>query len=113
MTHMYGARGSFHVLRPKNTIKLLTQSAENWICMPRLSGGREKAEEDPARSLKARRGRGPRGGAEDSGDQVASASRKREAAAATRAASGAARARDISCACALRRRLAQRGICQE
>ena len=33
MTHMYGARDSFHVLRPKNAIKLLTQSAEEWICM--------------------------------------------------------------------------------
>ena len=30
---MYGARGSFYVLRQKNTIKLLTQSAEKWICM--------------------------------------------------------------------------------
>ena len=33
MTHMYDARGSFHVLRPKTTIKLVTQSAEKWICM--------------------------------------------------------------------------------
>ena len=31
MTHMYCARGSFHVLRPKHTIKLVTQSAEKWI----------------------------------------------------------------------------------
>ena len=33
MTHLYGARGSYHVLRPKITIKLLTQSAEKWSCM--------------------------------------------------------------------------------
>ena len=33
MTHLYGARGSFPDLRPKNTIKILTQSAENWTCM--------------------------------------------------------------------------------
>ena len=38
MTHMYGARGSFHVLRPKNTIKLPTQSAEKWICMGKRAG---------------------------------------------------------------------------
>ena len=35
---------------------------------PRLSGGREKAEEDPARSLESRRRRGPGGGPGDSGD---------------------------------------------
>ena len=28
MTHLYGARGSFHVLGSKDTIKLVTQSAE-------------------------------------------------------------------------------------
>ena len=33
MTHLYSARGSFHPLRPKNTIKLPTESAEKWICM--------------------------------------------------------------------------------
>ena len=33
MTHFYGAGELFHVLRPKNAIKLLTQSAEKWICM--------------------------------------------------------------------------------
>ena len=33
MTHLYGARGSFHVLRPKNTIELMTESADKWICM--------------------------------------------------------------------------------
>ena len=33
MTHLYGAKGSFDVLRAKNTIKLVTQSAEKWICM--------------------------------------------------------------------------------
>ena len=33
MIHMYGARGSFNVLRPKDTIKLLTQSAKKWSCM--------------------------------------------------------------------------------
>ena len=37
MTHMYGARGSFHVLRPKNTIKHVTQSAEKLICMGKLA----------------------------------------------------------------------------
>ena len=34
MTHFCNARGAFHPpLRPKNTIKLPTQSAEKWICM--------------------------------------------------------------------------------
>ena len=33
MTHMYGSRRSFRVLRPKITIELLTQSAEKWSCM--------------------------------------------------------------------------------
>ena len=33
MTHMYGAWGSFVILRSKNTVKLPTQSAEKWICM--------------------------------------------------------------------------------
>ena len=33
MTHLYGAVGSFLLLRPKNRVKLLAQSAENWICM--------------------------------------------------------------------------------
>ena len=33
ITHLYGASGSFVLLRPKNRVKLLTQSAENWICM--------------------------------------------------------------------------------
>ena len=33
MTNLYGAKGSFVILRPKNKVKLLTQSAENRICM--------------------------------------------------------------------------------
>ena len=33
MSHLNGARGSFYVLRPKNTIEFLTQSAEKWVCM--------------------------------------------------------------------------------
>ena len=33
MAQPYGARGSFVLLRPKNRGKLLTQSAENRICM--------------------------------------------------------------------------------
>ena len=33
MTHLYGDRGSFHLLRPKKTIKRVTQSAKKWICM--------------------------------------------------------------------------------
>ena len=33
MTHMYGVRGSFVLLRPKKKVKLPTQSAENQICM--------------------------------------------------------------------------------
>ena len=33
MTHLYGARESFHPLRTKNTIKLPTQSALSQICM--------------------------------------------------------------------------------
>ena len=33
MTHLYGVLGSFVLLRPKNRVKLLTQSAENRICM--------------------------------------------------------------------------------
>ena len=33
MTHLYGAVGSFVLLRLKNRVKLLTQSAENRICM--------------------------------------------------------------------------------
>ena len=33
MTHLYGASGSFVLLRPKNRVKIFVQSAENWICM--------------------------------------------------------------------------------
>ena len=33
MTHLYDARGPFEPLRPKNKVKLPTQSAEKWICM--------------------------------------------------------------------------------
>ena len=33
MTNMYGARGSFTLLRPRNPIKLLPQSALDQICM--------------------------------------------------------------------------------
>ena len=33
MTNMYGARGSFVLLRSNNKVKLSTQSAEKWICM--------------------------------------------------------------------------------
>ena len=41
MTHLYGARKSFYVLRPKNTIKLLTQSAEKGICLYGKTGTRK------------------------------------------------------------------------
>ena len=33
----YGARGSSVLLRPNNKVKLLTKSAENWICMIKLA----------------------------------------------------------------------------
>ena len=33
MTLMYGDRYSFVRLRPKNEVKLSTQSADKWICM--------------------------------------------------------------------------------
>ena len=33
MTLLYAARYSFVLLRPKNKIKLSTQSAHKWICM--------------------------------------------------------------------------------
>ena len=33
MTHMYGVRGSFVLLRPKKKVKLPTQSADHQICM--------------------------------------------------------------------------------
>ena len=33
MTDLYGARGSFVLVRSKNEVNLLTQSAEKWICM--------------------------------------------------------------------------------
>ena len=33
MTHMYDTRGSFHVLRPKNTIKFVTRSVDKSIRM--------------------------------------------------------------------------------
>ena len=33
MTLLYDARYSFVLLRPKNEVKLLTQSAAKWICM--------------------------------------------------------------------------------
>ena len=33
MTRLYGAVGSLVLLRLKNRVKPLTQSAENWICM--------------------------------------------------------------------------------
>ena len=33
MTFMYDAWYSIVLLRPKNRVKLLTQSAESWICM--------------------------------------------------------------------------------
>ena len=33
LTHLYSAEGSFVLLRPNSTVKLLTQSAENWICL--------------------------------------------------------------------------------
>ena len=37
MTHLYGTRGSFVLLIPKNKVKLLPQSAEKWICMGKLA----------------------------------------------------------------------------
>ena len=37
MTYLYGVKGSCHPLRPKNTIKMPTQSAEIWICMKKLA----------------------------------------------------------------------------
>ena len=33
MTFLYDARYLFVLLRPKNEVKLLTQSAAKWICM--------------------------------------------------------------------------------
>ena len=33
MTPLYSARHSFTLLRPKNKVKLPTQSAEKWICI--------------------------------------------------------------------------------
>ena len=33
MTNLCSTRGSFHLLGPKNMIKLPTQSAEEWICV--------------------------------------------------------------------------------
>ena len=33
MTFLYGVRYSVVLLRPKNKVKLPTQSAEKWICM--------------------------------------------------------------------------------
>ena len=33
MTFLYDAQYSVVLLRPKNEVKLLTQSAEKWICM--------------------------------------------------------------------------------
>ena len=33
MTHLYSAEGVIFLLRPTNMVKLLTQRAQNWICM--------------------------------------------------------------------------------
>ena len=33
MTFMYNARYLFVLLRPKNEVKISTQSADKWICM--------------------------------------------------------------------------------
>ena len=37
MTVLYGARYLVVLLRPKNKVKLPTQSAEKWICMEKWS----------------------------------------------------------------------------
>ena len=37
MTYMYGVVGSFVLLRLKDRVKLLTQTAENRICMGKLA----------------------------------------------------------------------------
>ena len=37
MTLLYGARHSFVLLGLKNKVKLLPQSAENWICMGKFA----------------------------------------------------------------------------
>ena len=36
MTFLYDARYSIALLRPKNEVKLSTQSADKWICMGKL-----------------------------------------------------------------------------